>query len=180
MSRQDELLAIAAAHAATQAISTIGDDVRDAEQSLQQSLESGDTATAALEMRRLADLASQAQLLQNMTGAGGQPQQAQSQFTPAELDWLQRNPGIASDARKMAELVGAANALLARGYDRNAPEYISALDTFAGNHRNSGEAELTPDGVLEICKSKYGTVTPDQYNQGVNRLLHEKRIGVRK
>ncbi|HVQ78491.1 MAG TPA: hypothetical protein VMS82_00825 [Pseudolabrys sp.] len=83
MARSDDLLAIAAAHAATQAISTIGDDVRDAEQSLQQSLESGDTATAALEMRRLADLASQAQLLSNITGAGGQ-QQPQSRYTQAE------------------------------------------------------------------------------------------------
>jgi hypothetical protein len=63
MARSDDLSAIAAAHAATQAISTIRDDVSDAEQSLRQSLESGDTATAAVEMRRLADLASQAQVL---------------------------------------------------------------------------------------------------------------------
>ena len=63
MARSDDLLAIAAAPAAAQAISTIRDDVSDVEQSLRQSLESGDTATAAVEMRRLADLASQAQIL---------------------------------------------------------------------------------------------------------------------
>jgi hypothetical protein len=63
MARSDHLLAIAAAPAAAQAISTIRDDVSDVEQSLRQSLESGDTATAAVEMRRLADLASQAQVL---------------------------------------------------------------------------------------------------------------------
>src|SRR5262245_45622858 len=181
MARSDDLLAIAAAHAATQAISTIRDDVADAEQSLRQSLESGDTATASLEMRRLADLASQAQLLGQMTGAGGgQQQHAQSQFTNAELQWLQRNPGIASDPRKMAEVVGAANALVARGYNRNSPEYIAAIDTIAGNSRNSADGELTPDGVLDICKSKFGAVTPDEYNAGVNRLLQEKRTGVRK
>src|SRR5262245_14184079 len=179
MAYQDDLLKIAAAHAATQAISTIRDDVQDAEQSLKQSLETGDTAAAAVEMRRLADLASQAQLLSKLTGAPGQ-QQAQSQYTQAEAQWLQRNPGIASDPRKMAEVVGAANALVARGYDRNAPEYIAAIDTVAGNHRHSAEAELTPDGVIEICKSKYGAVTPDEYNAGVNRLMQEKRLGVRK
>jgi hypothetical protein len=80
----------------------------------------------------------------------------------------------------MAEVVGAANHLLARGYDRNPPEYIAALDAFSGNSRNSADAELTPDGVLEICKSKYGAVTPDEYNQGINRLLQEKRTGLRK
>jgi hypothetical protein len=142
MSRQDELLAIAAAHAATQAISTIRDDVQDAEQSLRQSLETGDTAAASVEMRRLADLASQAQLLGQMTGAAPQ-QPAQSQFTEAELQWLQRNPSVANDPRKMAQVVGAANALIQRGYDRNSPEYIAALDTFSGNSRNSADAELT-------------------------------------
>ena len=50
------------------------------------------------------------------------------------------------DPRKMAELVGAANALIQRGYDRNSAEYVSALDTFVG--RNSAESDLTPDGAL--------------------------------
>jgi len=185
MAQSDDLMAIAAAHAAQQAITTIRDDYADAEQSLKSSLETGDTAAAAVEMRRLADLQSQAQLLSQMTGAGGgQRQQAQSQYTDAELKWLQRNPGIASDPRKMAEVVGGANALVQmHGNDpnyRNSPEYIAAIDTIAGNHRHSADAELTPDGVLEICKSKFGAVTPDEYNAGVNRLQQEKRLGVRK
>jgi len=179
MAYSDDLLKLNAAAAVTQALSTIQADSADAEQNLRQSLETGDNATAAMEMRRLADLQSQTQYLTGAVG-GQQQQQSQSQYTQAEAQWLQRNPSIANDPRKMAEVVGAAQHLMARGYNRNSPEYIAALDTVAGNHRHSGDAELTPDGVLEICKSKYGAVTPDEYNAGVNRLMQEKRLGVRK
>jgi hypothetical protein len=82
------------------------------------------------------------------------------------------------DPRKMAELVGAANALIQRGYDRNSAEYVSALDTFVG--RNSAESDLTPDGALEIVNnSKFGKISADDYNRGVDTLATMKRVGIK-
>jgi len=179
MARSDDLLAIAAAHAASQAISTIRDDVADAEQSLKSSLETGDTAAAAVETRRLADLASQAQLLSNLTGApGSQQQQAQSQYTQAEIAVLQRHPSVMNDPRKMAELVGAADALIKQGYDRNSQQYASALETFLGgrNTAHSADAKLTPDDVLKISSEKF-KLTPDEYNANVHKLAQLKSQG---
>jgi hypothetical protein len=178
MARSDDLLALAAAHAASQALNTIGDDVKDAEQNLRQSLESGDTAAASVEMRRLADLASQAQLLGQMTGTAPQ-QPAQSQYTQAEIDVLQRHPSVMNDPRKMAELVGAANALVQRGYNRNSQEYISALETFLGRG-DTADSDLTPDGALEIVNnSKFGKISADQYNRGVEALATLKKAGIK-
>ena len=169
---------IAAAHAATQAISTIRDDVEDAEQSLRQSLESGDTAAASVEMRRLADLASQAQLIGQMTGAAPQ-QQAQSQYTQVEIGILRDfQTELANDPRKFEELRGAAQALIARGYDRNSEQYGSALRTFLG--RNSADSALTPDGALEIVNnSKFGKISADDYNRGVEALATLKKAGIK-
>src|SRR5262245_50911970 len=175
MSRQDDLLQIASAHAARQALSSIESDAQDAQQSYTDALQAGDTASASNELRRMADLAAQAQLLTNATGA---PQQAQSPYTPAEQKWLADHPSVANDPRKMAEVVGAANHLIARGYDRNSEAYVAALDVAAGNSASSAEGELTPDVVVnELCKSKFGAVTPDEYNHGVHRLATLKAQG---
>jgi hypothetical protein len=110
MSRQDELLQIAQAHAAQQALSSIQDDAKDAQQSYSDALEAGDTASPSMELRRMADLAVQANLLSNTTGAP--QQQDPSPYTEAELRWLQNHPSVANDPRKMAEVVGAANNLI--------------------------------------------------------------------
>jgi hypothetical protein len=48
----------------------------------------------------------------------------------------------------------------------------------AGNHSHSAENELTPDVVVnEVCKSKFGSITADEYNMGVNRLAQFKSQG---
>ena len=176
MAYSDDLLKLNAAAAVTQALSTIQADTADAEQNLRQSLETGDNATAAMEMRRLADLQSQAQYL---TGSvGGQQQQQQSQYTQAEIAVLQRHPSVMNDPRKMAELVGAADALIKQGYDRNSQQYASALETFLGgrNTAHTADAELTPDDVLKISSEKF-KLTPDEYNANVNKLAQAKAQG---
>src|SRR5262245_62322183 len=102
MSRQDELLALANAQAAQQALSSIESDTKDAQQSYQDAVEMGDTAAASVELRRMADLAAQGQIIANAAGAGAPQQQQQSQYTQAELQWLANHTAIANDPRKMA------------------------------------------------------------------------------
>lgn len=117
--------------------------------------------------------------LSNLTGApGSQQQQAQSQYTQAEIAVLQRHPSVMNDPRKMAELVGAADALIKQGYDRNSQQYASALETFLGgrNTAHSADAKLTPDDVLKISSEKF-KLTPDEYNANVHKLAQLKSQG---
>ena len=61
-----------------------------------------------------------------------QQQAAQQQFTQAEMEWIHRNENVVRDPRKWAECVAAANSLAMRGYDRNSPEYINAIELAIG------------------------------------------------
>jgi hypothetical protein len=184
MPRQDDLLAIAEAHAAHRTLHRMRENAADATESYRQALQSGDIDGASMELERLAEIAARDQLISKYVGADRgaleqpQPQQHPNQLTEAEQLWLRNNPSVAGDQRKFAEVVGAANALIARGYDRNSPQYLTALNIAMGNTDNSAQSELTPDEVVRICKSKYGATTPDEYNVGVDALREGKAFGL--
>jgi hypothetical protein len=115
-----------------------------------------------------------------------QPQQAQQQFTQAEQEWISRNENVVRDPKKWAECLAAANSLIARGYDRNSPEYINAIELaigLTGADGNEGFETVSPETALEAVNNsqiarKYGPVTADDWNRGVQRLIENKKLGL--
>ena len=69
-----------------------------------------------------------------------------------------------------------------RGYDRNSPEYAQtiahACDVLNADFSESLEV-ASPDEALRISQSKYGPTTVEEYNQGVQRLAEERKLGMR-
>jgi hypothetical protein len=109
-------------------------------------------------------------------------QQQQQQYTQAEQELLRSYPDIARDPKKWNTALAAANNLILRGYDRNSTEYIQAIayacDVLNADMTESNEV-ASPDEALRACQSKYGAVTADEYNRGVERLKSEKAAGMR-
>src|SRR5262249_10611507 len=105
-------------------------------------------------------------------------QQAQQQFTPAEMEWIRANENVVRDPKKWAECIAAANSLAVRGYDRNSPEYLNAIELaigLTGPDGRDGPEIASPDSALEAVNNsqiarKYGPVDADTYNRGVQRL----------
>jgi hypothetical protein len=117
--------------------------------------------------------------LAEMTGGQAAQQQqaqpAQQQFSEAEREWINRNANVCADPRKWNECIAAANSLIARGYDRNSPEYINAIEMavgLVGPDGKEGNEIISPNQVVEICK-----ITPDQYREGAAKLAEMKRQG---
>ena len=93
---------------------------------------------------------------------------------------LRDYPQIAADPAKWQTALAASRNLQLRGYDRNSSEYAQAVlhacgvlnaDLTESNETNS------PDTALAACQSKYGAVTVEEYNSGVERLAREKAAG---
>jgi hypothetical protein len=108
-------------------------------------------------------------------------QQAQPQFTEIEQEMLRDYPQIANDPKKWAVAVAASRNLQLRGYDRRSPEYAQAVlhacDVLNSDLTESNEI-ASPNEALRASQSKYGEVTADQYNSGVERLRKMKKMGL--
>src|SRR6516162_2449854 len=106
--------------------------------------------------------------------------QQQQQYTDAERDLLRDYPQIANDPVKWRTALAAANNLILRGYDRNSGEYVAAIAHACDVLNSDGTESLevaSPDEALRACQSKYGAVSVETYNEGVKRLIQEKRAG---
>src|SRR5262249_3657358 len=116
-----------------------------------------------------------------------QPQpQGQQQFTQAEQEWINRNANVVRDPRKWAECIAAANSLAMRGYDRNSPEYINAIELaigLTGADGRDGPEIASAQAALDAVNNsqtakKFGPVTPDDYRAGMARLIENKKNGL--
>ena len=115
-----------------------------------------------------------------------QPQPAQQQFTASEMEWIRRNENVVRDPRKWAECVAAANSLIARGYNRDSPEYLNGIEVAIGLRAADGGEGVeiaSPDTALEAVNNsqiarKFGPVTPDDYRAGMARLVENKKLGL--
>ena len=110
-----------------------------------------------------------------------QQAQRQSQYTEMEQEILRNYPQVANDPKKWQVALAASRNLQLRGYDRNSPEYAQAIlhacDVLRSDLTESNEV-ASPDTALAACQSKYGTVTADEYNEGVKVLAARKRAGM--
>jgi hypothetical protein len=177
--RDDQLIAAHAAHSQRQALSQISDEAQNVLKTYGEQIQRGDSAGAAWSLRSYAALKSEYDVIAGTPAQQQQQQapaqQAQQQFTQAEQEWVSRNENVVRDPRKWAECVAAANSLAMRGYDRNSPEYINAIELaigLTGPDGKEGNEIISPNQVVEICK-----ITPDQYREGAARLAEMKRQG---
>jgi hypothetical protein len=187
--RDAELIRAHAAHAQRQALQHIASEAENVRQTYAQQIARGDSDGAAWTLRQFASLAPEANVI---AGTPAQQQQAQpaqqqqGQFTPAEMEWIRRNENVVRDPKKWNECLAAANSLVARGYDRNSPEYINAIELaigLTGADGKEGFEMSSPDLALEVTNNsqiarKFGPVTADDYNRGVQRLIENKKLGL--
>jgi len=182
--RDAELIRAHAAHAQRQALQHIASEAENVRQTYAQQIARGDSDGAAWTLRQFASLAPEANVI---AGTPAQPaQQQQGQFTPAEMEWIRRNENVVRDPKKWNECLAAANSLVARGYDRNSPEYINAIELaigLTGADGKEGFEMSSPDLALEVTNNsqiarKFGPVTADDYNRGVQRLIENKKLGL--
>jgi len=111
-----------------------------------------------------------------------QPQQPQSQFTEAELSLIRDYPAIANDPEKWAVALAAARNLQLMGHSRDSAAYISGIAHACGilnSDLTESNEVASPNEALRISQSKYGSVDAQTYNEGVQRLAEEKRLGMR-
>jgi hypothetical protein len=175
---REELLQIANQKAAEAAVQQIARDYQANTELYYESAAAGKFDVAADHLRECRRLESEA--LPYVQAA--QQQQQQSQFTAAEQGLLRDYPQIASDPAKWNVALAASRNLQLRGYDRNSAEYISAIahacDVLNSDLTESNEV-ASPNEALRACQSKYGPVTVEEYNSGVQRLAEEKKLGMR-
>jgi len=173
---RDELLQIANAKASEAAIKGIANDYKANSELYYEASAKGDFENAAYFLREARRLEQEALPYVQQAAA----QQQASQFTQAEQDLLRDYPQIASDPKKWGVALAASRNLQLRGYDRNSAEYVAAIahacDVLNADLTESREV-ASPDEALRACQSKYGAVTADEYNQGVQRLAQEKAAG---
>jgi hypothetical protein len=176
--RNDELLQIrqqANQKMAEQAIQQIANEYQSNTQLAYEAAAAGKWDDAAYHAREAKRLESEA--LPYVQAAQQQPQ---SQFTRAEQELLRDYPQIASDPQKWQTALAASRNLQLRGYSRDSTEYVQAVAHACGvlnaDLTESNEV-ASPDEALRACQSKYGAVTVDGYNQGVQRLAQEKAAG---
>jgi hypothetical protein len=189
--RDNELLAAHAANAQKQALAAIQDEAQNVAKVYGEQVARGDSAGASWSLRQYAELANEWNAIagtaqQQAPQPQQPPQQAQQQFTQAEQEWISRNENVVRDPKKWNECLAAANSLVARGYDRNSPEYINAIELaigLTGPDGREGAEIASPDVALEAVNNsqiarKYGPVDADTYNRGVQRLVENKKLGL--
>jgi hypothetical protein len=177
--KYDDLLAIRNQSAQQAALRQIANQAQSEVEDYHRYIVEGDTEKAAWAQRGYQALAMEYNTLVAGMAQQQQPAQqaqpAQQQFTQAEQEWISRNANVVRDPKKWAECVTAANSLAMRGYDRNSPEYINAIELaigLTGPDGKEGNEIISPNQVVEICK-----ITPEQYEQGAARLAEMKRQG---
>jgi hypothetical protein len=185
--RYDELLAAHAAHSRRQALTQISDEAQNVLKTYGEQIARGDSAGAAWTLRSYAALKNEYDVIAGTPAQQSQPaQHGQQQFTQAEQEWISRNANVVRDPKKWNECLTAANSLVARGYDRNSPEYINAIELaigLTGADGREGVEMSSPDIALEAVNNsqiarKYGPVDADTYNRGVQRLIQDKKSGL--
>jgi hypothetical protein len=188
--RDQELMRAHAQHAQRQALQHISDEAQNVARTYTEQVARGDSDGAAWTLRQYASLVNEANVIAGTPAQQqqpqAQPQQGQQQFTPTEMEWLRGHENVVRDPRKWNECLAAANSLVARGYDRNSPEYINAIELAIGLNGADGRegAEMSsPDIALEAVNNsqiarKYGPVDADTYNRGVQRLVENKKLGM--
>ena len=132
--------------------------------------------------RELAEMTGQQQQLQ------ASQQQPQQQYTQAEQDLMRDYPD--EIRRNWNTALTAANNLVAskRQADpeadlwayRNSAEYVAGIAHACGILDGSGAESIevrSPNEALQACQSKYGKVTADEYNSGVQKLVEMKKLG---
>jgi len=90
------------------------------------------------------------------------------------------------DPKKWNECVAAANSLAMRGYDRNSPEYINAIELAIGltgaDGRDGPEIASEQTALDAVNNSqtarKFGPVSQDDYRRRVQRLIENKKLGL--
>src|SRR5215831_4524304 len=96
--RDQELYAAHAAHSQRQALSQISDEAQNVLKTYGEQIARGDSAGAAWTLRSYAALKNEYDALAGAPAAQQQqaPQQpqGQQQFTPAEMEWINRNPNV--------------------------------------------------------------------------------------
>jgi hypothetical protein len=190
--RDDQLIAAHAAHAQRQALQHIADEAENVRQTYVRQIARGDSDGAAWTLRQYANLATEANVITGPTQQQYQQSQQQAQpqgqqqFTPAEMEWLRSHENVVRDPKKWNECLAAANSLVARGYDRNSVEYLNAIELaigLTGPDGREGVEIASPDTALEAVNNsqiarKFGPVTPDDYRQGMARLIENKKLGL--
>jgi hypothetical protein len=192
--RDQELIRASAMHAQRQALQHIASEAENVRQTYAQQIARGDSDGAAWTLRQYANLAAESNVIagtpaqqQQAQQQPPQAQQGQQQFTPTEMEWIRRNENVCRDARKWNETIAAANSLIARGYDRNSPEYINAIELaigLTGPDGRDGPEIASGDTALEAVNNsqiarRYGAVTPAEYNHYSQHLDALKRAGLR-
>jgi hypothetical protein len=188
--RNDELIALANQRAAQQAYEQIQRDYQGNAQCYWNAINEGKTEDAAWCLRNARSLELEAaQILgtaQAQQPQQAQQQQAQQQFTQAEQEWISRNANVVRDPKKWNECLAAANSLIARGYNRDSPEYLNGIEVAIGLRAADGGEGVeiaSPDTALEAVNNsqiarKFGPVTPDDYRAGMARLVENKKLGL--
>jgi hypothetical protein len=184
MPTREELLQIANQKATEQAIQQIGNDYKANTELYYESLAAGKYDDAAYHLREARRLESEA--MPYVQAA----QQQQSQYTQGEQNLMRDYPQIVNDPKKKAIAWTAANNLIASKQKadpeadlwayRNSGEYLSGIAHACDVLNSDGTESLevaSPNTALACCQSKYGPVTVEEYNQGVERLAQEKRAG---
>jgi hypothetical protein len=188
--RDDQLIAAHAMHSQRQALSQINDEAQNVLKTYGEQIARGDSAGAAWTLRSYAALKNEYDVIAGQQQApqhqAPQQPQGQQQFTQAEMEWLRRNENVVRDPKKWNECLAAANSLIARGYNRDSPEYINAIELaigLTGPDGREGVEMASPDTALEAVNNsqiarKFGPVTPDDYRQGMARLIENKKLGL--
>src|SRR5215472_6462629 len=190
--RYDDLLAIRNQSAQQAALRQIANQAQCEVDDYNRYIAEGDTEKAAWAHRGYRALAMEYNTM--VSGLAGQqqpqPQQqqqeAQQRFTAAEMEWLRGHENVARDPKKWNECLAAANSLIARGYDRNSPEYINAIELAIGltgaDGRDGVEIASEQTALDAVNNSetarKFGPVSPDDYRRGVQRLIQDKVSGL--
>jgi hypothetical protein len=173
--RYDELLAMANQRVAQQALDQIAKDYEGNKKCYWDAVNQGKYDDAGWFLRNARQLENEAREIMGTPAQAQQPQQqAQQQFTQAEMEWIRRNENVCRDPKKWAECIAAANSLAMRGYDRNSPEYINAIELAIGL--------VGPDGrdgpEIASEQTALDAVNNSQTARKLQRLIENKKLGL--
>jgi hypothetical protein len=160
------------ANAIRETAKQIEDDLQANAYEYQIAQSNGESEKAAFHIRQHWALRDEAQKL---SAAVAEAQGPQSPYSPAEQQFIADNAHILSDPKKWNEAIAASYALQLRGYNRNDPAYIRGVSIATGALEadgSEGHEVLSPNAAAEISG-----VTPELYNQGVQRLAYMKALG---
>jgi hypothetical protein len=181
---REELLQIANQKASEAAIQQISNDYKANTELYYEAAATGKYEDAAYYLREARRLESEAAPYVQ----AAQRHQQQSQYTEAEQSLMRDYPDAIRKNWNTA-LAASNNLVMSKqkadpetdlwAY-RNSPEYIAGVCHAVGITNSDGTESLevaSPDEALKASQSKYGKVSTDEYNQGVQRLIEMKKLG---